>query len=240
MTKTKLFLLTIIFFITNLTAQQMNSIKKYNEIISEVKKEFAPDKRTSIFDVEVKEAGDKFVLSGETNIPDAKEKLISKINDKNVVDEIKTLPEKYLGDKVYGVVVLSVANIRTNPANSAEMATQALLGTPVKVLKKERGWFLVQTPDKYIGWTDFDGIELMNQEEFNEWENFKKVIVTSIYGFSYSKSDLESTPVSDIVAGDIFKFLEIEGKFVKVQYPDKRIAFISSNEVENYTQLVRQ
>ncbi len=234
MTITKLFLLTIIFFITNLTAQQMNSIKKYNEIISEVKKEFAPDKRTSIFDVEVKEAGDKFVLSGETNLPDAKEKLISKINDKNVVDEIKTLPEKYLGDKVYGVVVLSVANIRTNPANSAEMATQALLGTPVKVLKKERGWFLVQTPDKYIGWTDFDGIELMNQEEFNEWENFKKVIVTSIYGFSYSKSDLESTPVSDIVAGDIFKFLEIEGKFVKVQYPDKRIAFISSNEVENY------
>ena len=48
----------------------------------------------------------------------------------------------------------------------------------------------------------------MNQEEFNEWENSKKVIVTSIYGFSYSKSDLESTPVSDIIAGHILNFLK--------------------------------
>ncbi len=75
----------------------------------------------------------------------------------------------------------------------------------------------------------------MNQSEFNDWENSQKVIVTSIYGFSHSKNDIESSPVSDITAGDIFKFLGIEGKFVKVEYPDKRTAFISSNEVENYS-----
>ena len=138
MLKVKLIFVTLLFLLTNLTAQQMSSIKKYQEIISKVKKEFAPDKRTAIFDVEVKESGNKILLTGETNLPSAKEKLISEINDKNVVDEIKTLPEKYLGDKVFGVVVLSVANVRTKPANSAEMATQALLGTPVKVLKKKK------------------------------------------------------------------------------------------------------
>jgi hypothetical protein len=34
------------------------------------------------------------------------------------------------------------------------MASQAILGTPVKILKKKGGWYLVQTPDEYLGWTD--------------------------------------------------------------------------------------
>ncbi len=138
MLKVKLIFVTLLFLITNLTAQQMNSIKKYQEIINEVKKEFAQDKRTAIFDVEVEESGNKILLTGETNLPEAKEELLSKINDKNIIDEIQTLPEKSLGNKIYGVVVLSVANIRTMPENAAEMATQALLGTPVKVFKKKK------------------------------------------------------------------------------------------------------
>ena len=71
MLKVKLIFITLLFLITNITAQQMNSINKYKEIISEVKKEFAPDKRTAIFNVEVKESGSNIVLSGETNIPEA-------------------------------------------------------------------------------------------------------------------------------------------------------------------------
>ena len=235
MIKLKIIFISALFFITNLTAQQMNQIQKYKEIVSEIKNEFAPDKRTAIFDIEVSESGDKIKLSGETNIPAAKEKLISKINDSKIVDEIEVLPDKKLGDKIYGVVNLSVANVRTHHENSAEMATQALLGTPLKIYKRSRGWFLVQTPDNYIGWMDFDGVELMNDEEFKNWENSKKVIVNSIYGFSHSSADGESLPVSDIVEGDLFKFLGLEGKFVKVEYPDKRIAYISADLVENYS-----
>ncbi len=235
MIKLKIVFLSALFFITNLTAQNMNQIENYNQIISEIKNEFAPDKRTAIFDVEVSKDGNKIKLAGETNIPSAKEKLLSKIDDKNLIDEVKVLPDEKLGDKIYGVVKLSVANIRTNPENSAEMATQALLGTPLKIYKRSRGWFLVQTPDKYIGWMDFDGSELMNEAEFNEWENSPKVIVTAAYGFSFSGTDKDATPVSDIVEGDIIKFLSIDGSFVKVEYPDKRTAYISSDKVENYS-----
>ncbi len=235
MLKLNLIITAILFLIINLTAQQMNTINKYKEIISEVKKEFAPDKRTAIFNVEVTESGNKIILTGETNLPKAKEKLISKIDNKNINDEIEVLPAKDLGDKIYGIVKLSVANIRTEPKNSAEMATQAILGTPIKIYKKYHGWYLVQTPDNYIGWMDYDGSQLMNLDEFNAWENSKKVIVTTIYGFSHSSAEKESIPVSDIVEGDIFKFLGIEGKFVKVEYPDNRVAYISSSEIENYS-----
>ena len=46
---------------------------------------------------------------------------------------------------------MSVANLRGKPAESAELLSQAILGTPLRLLKKERGWYYVQTPDDYSG-----------------------------------------------------------------------------------------
>ncbi len=232
----KLILITAIFLITNLKAQEMNSIDNYKKIVNEVKTKFAPDKRTAIFNVEVTQAEDKIILKGETNLPEAKEKLLSKIIDKNLIDEIELLPEKSLGENIFGIVNLSVANIRTAHENSAEMATQALMGTPVKIYKKFHGWFLAQTPDNYIGWIDNDGVQLMDDNEFTDWRNSKKAIVTVSYGFSRTSPDEKSLPVSDIVEGDIFKFLSEDGNYFKVEYPDKRIAFISSDKIQGYAE----
>ena len=58
--------------------------------------------------------------------------------DKTVKDEITVLPSTVLGDKRYGVINLSVANLRVAPEHSAEMATQSLLGTAVRVFNKKR------------------------------------------------------------------------------------------------------
>ena len=72
------------------------------------------------------------------------------------------LPDSTLGTKKFGIINLSVANIRSEPKHPAELATQAMLGTCVNVLKEENGWYLIQTPDKYISWVDDDGIALVN------------------------------------------------------------------------------
>ncbi len=40
-----------------------------------------------------------------------------------------------------------------------------MLGTCVNVLKEENGWYLIQTPDKYISWVDDDGIVLVDQKK---------------------------------------------------------------------------
>ena len=55
----------------------------------------------------------------------------------------------------YGVVNISVCNLRRTADFDAEMVSQALLGTPVHVLQiSENGnpWPQVQTPDSYTGW----------------------------------------------------------------------------------------
>ena len=51
--------------------------------------------------------------------------------------------------KEYGVVDISVCNLRATPDYDAEMVSQALLGTPVHILQlaDKNNWPQVQTPD---------------------------------------------------------------------------------------------
>ena len=60
-------LLFLFFTITNLYAQELN-MEIINGIIDDVKTKYAPDKRTAIFEVNIKEDNNEYVLSGETNI----------------------------------------------------------------------------------------------------------------------------------------------------------------------------
>ncbi|MGE5401436.1 MAG: NlpC/P60 family protein [Ignavibacteriales bacterium] len=207
-----------------------------NNLIDKVKQQYAPDKRTAVFNVTAADENGTVSLKGETNLPQAKENLLAELNkaNKNVKDGIALLPAKELNGKTFGIIDLSVANIRTNHEHSAEMATQGLLGTPVNVLKKEDGWYLIQTPDDYIAWVDGDGVTTMTKQDYDEWNKAEKVIYTAFYGFSFTAPDINSEHVSDLVKGDILKLAGKENGFVKAEYPDKRIAFIPEAECQQF------
>jgi hypothetical protein len=235
--KTRILILIIISIALNLIAQDKFDMEQIQSIIEEVKIKFAPDKRTAIFDVAVENlSADRhyengsLILKGETNLPEAKDELLQKLNEYKISDQIENLPEAELEDKTYGLINLSVANLRTKPDHQAEMATQALLGTPIKILKKEKGWYLVQTPDEYISWVDGTGLFRVNYDSLTEWLNSEKIIYTNDFGFSYSAPDENSERVSDLVIGDLLKYSGEEKGFCKVIYPDGKTAFIKSEE----------
>jgi len=107
------------------------------------------------------------------------------------------------------------------------------MGTPIKVLKKgQDGYYLVQTPDGYISWLDDDGVQFMDKNEFNSWISSDKVIFTANYGLCYSNPDDKSQTVSDLVAGNILKYLGNEQNYYKVEYPDKRIGYIKKDDAK--------
>jgi len=204
------------------------------KIIEEIRTKYAADKRTAIFNINFT-SEEKFVyLSGETNLPEAKKELLSLLEKSNVVDQIIMLPSVDLGTKIYGIVNLSVADVRTKPEHSAELATQVLLGSRLKILKSSGEWYLVQCEDDYIGWMDNDGVYLMDHEKFDEWNKTKKIIVTAPFTFSYSEGNVYSTPVSDVVQGNLLKFISCKEDFIKVEFPDERIAFILNDQVQDY------
>jgi hypothetical protein len=228
-----LFLLLIIS--SNILSQENKAMEKINSIITEVKEKFAPDKRVAIFNLEVTEAENKFIIKGETNLADSKSEFVKMMNDTDIKFEnlIEMLPSEKLGENKFGVVNLSVANIRYKPDHPAELATQAILGTPIKILKKgEDGFYLVQTPDNYIAWLDDDGFTFMNETELNNWLTSPKIIYTKEFGFSYSEADDKSQTVSDLVAGNLLKIIGEDSDFFLVNYPDGRTAYIKKDEAE--------
>ena len=231
---------TIYFFIVLLifaSCKKNDAIKsKLSDEIAAIKTKYAPDKRVALFNVEVVKQKENYLLKGESNLPEGVTALKDKLKGENIsyIDSIQVLPSKHLDGKIFGLVNISVANLRSNPKHSAELATQALLGTPVKILKKEDSWSLIQTPDKYLAWVDEGGIVPVTASDLSSWKSLPKIIFTNITGSTYSKSDIQSQVVSDIVAGSVLVLLDEENEFYKVRYPDDRLAYVNKSEAQLY------
>lgn len=229
-------LLTLSILFTACKTDTTPEEDQVDALISSTKETFAPDKRVAIFDIEVEKKPQGYHIKGVTNLPDALESFRGALKNQNIsyTDSIEVLPSATLEGKVQGLVTVSVANLRGNPAHSAEMVTQATLGTPLKVYQTERNWYRVQTPDHYLGWVDSGGVELMDKTLFDEWQASNKLIYTQTYGNAFAEADTASQVVSDLVFGDILQLTSEQGNFYAVSYPDGRKAFISKSEAAPY------
>lgn len=206
------------------------SLNLYGDILSQIRNEFAPDKRTDIFNLAIADGA----LEVETTREDALIKFRSLIKEKKdgvpVLVE-KLLPARELGEKVFGIVRLSVSNHRQEPAHSSEMVTQSLLGTPVQLLKKHKGYYLVRTPDRYISWLSAEEVSPLTNLEMEFWKKAKRAVYIPEYGHSFIAASSESVPVSDLVSGNILEVIGNSKKFSKVKYPDGRLAWILKKEL---------
>jgi len=186
------------------------------QAVDAVRRQYAPDGRVALFQVTADSTGR---LTGKTNLPEARQALLARLDQQRIPyqDAIQVLPAPVLGEQVYAVVNVSVADLRSQPRDAAELATQALLGMPLKVWDKERGWYQSQTPDQYIAWVDFGGIQRMTKAELDRWMAAEKLIYTRPFGFCYSQPDAAAEPVSDLVAGNQLVLEKEEKKFYRVR-----------------------
>lgn len=225
---------TIKLFILLLVVALVANAQDVTKTISNLKNKYAPDKRVAIFDISAAKKDNIIELKGETNCKKAVDELLDSLTKEKVkfVNSIDILPSEKLKGKIHAVVTLSCVNGRGKGAHSAEMITQALLGTPLNVIKanEDEDWYMVQTPDNYLCWVDDDAIQLMDDKEFEDWRNAAKVIFTKEYGHCYEAASNKSDYVSDLVAGNILKSLGEENGYTKVEFPDKRVAYINNNE----------
>ena len=223
----------------NNAPKRIKADSSITQIIESFTQRFAPDKRTAIFQIDAFKQNNQLILTGRTNLFGAKSFLLDRLKTEKVaiVDQIKTLPEPELEDKVYGLVEVSVCNIRYSPKHAGELASQALMGTPVRILEKENnGWLLIQTPDQYISWVDRGAITMMSKEGIDRWKAIPKVIYTYSYGSAYSEPDQESVIVSDLVAGCMMELVAEKGDFYQVLFADQRTGFVPKKESNVYNE----
>ncbi|VBB43471.1 conserved exported hypothetical protein [uncultured Paludibacter sp.] len=216
---------------------QNNDIRR---IVDEIQTKYVPDQRVLEYNIDIKQQDNTPTLTGVVSDVQVYQELINSLKTASVpfVDSIRVLPDKKaIGEKCWAFVPLSVINISNKPLFSAEIVSQTLMGTPIKLLDKSRGgWTQIQTPDGYIGWTntDLDGITEQQRKAYNAKE---KLIVTAHNAVVYEKGNKKSAVVSDVVMGNL---LALEGKygdaeFCAVSLPDGRKGFISTAETLPFT-----
>ena len=226
-----LIIFCISFCLQLLTGCRIYQEKEITNLLSRIRKKYAPDSRIALFNVNVDRNG-QMTVEGETNISAAFYELDSIVKEDFPKVDLKValLPDTSLDSLTLGLITVSVSNLRPAPSHSAELVTQAILGTPVKVLKKEYNWYLIQTPDSYLGWIPERSLVMITQKELNRYNRSERIIFTDLTGTCYALPDEHSQPVSDIVAGSILETTGSKPGFREVQFPDGRSGYIDLDQ----------
>ena len=234
----KIFKLLFFVFISILIScgEKPNTIADLENLHASIKKEYAPDKRIDLFEIQFISKGNRSILKGATTNTKALTVLLDSLKNRKLefTNHVRILPDTAVGNKTYAIGNNSVINIRSKPKHSAELGTQGLLGMQLRVLDKKGDFYRVQTPDKYISWVDHGGIKRMDKVEFDKWNQKRKIIFTATSGTVYSQKDIKSTPVSDIVFGGIVALIKEHTTFYEIAYPDTRIGFIKKQDAVLY------
>lgn len=140
----------------------------------------------------------------------------------------------------FGVVKYSANFMRAKPDYEAGLETQALMGTPVKILSSNRYWLEISTPD-YTAWTTDMGVVQMDSTTLEEYIAAPKCICTALWSEILASPKKDAARISDLVVGDLLRIkVNADGKtlktksFIPVILPDGKEGYIKSSDAESF------
>ena len=237
--KIQLWIVCSLFVLLSCFQQDNKAIfAEWKVLIDSVRLQYVPDRRDDVFDIAISHQEGKPVLRGVTSVAEAKTDLFNRIQAicPDVIDSIRVLPDEMLEGRIYGVANVSVADLRTAPGYSAEMATQLLLGVSMQLLQARQGWYQVKTPEGYVAWIQRGTMVRMNHEQFRQWEEAPKIIFTDDYGFAYEMPDANRQRLSDLVFGSLLKYEGDEGAYYRVRFPDGREGYVLKSQSRTFSE----
>lgn len=154
----------------------------------------------------------------------------------------------------FGLIRIAVAPLREEPSHAAEMGSQLVLGTPVKLAGIAGGEFWeVTAPDGYHGYIHQSSIEPLTDEAATRWKSADRVIVTADIAWL---KNMDGTPAGYAPFGSVltpadWNKLNIEPEGAKAGYvllelPDGKLAegnvydFAIFSDFAGKTLIVRQ
>ncbi|MDO8835582.1 MAG: hypothetical protein Q7V01_08295, partial [Vicinamibacterales bacterium] len=150
------------------------------EALAPLKARFAPDRRLAVFDVSVQRTETGVTVTGEVEQADARDAVTHALQAAGlgpVTNTVAVLPDPSLGATRFGIVRVSVANVRGRAAHSAEMVTQTVMGWTARILKLQSGWYFVHTePDGYLGWIEELQLSVVDDAGLAAWNSGSRVI----------------------------------------------------------------
>jgi hypothetical protein len=114
------------------------------------------------------------------------------------------------------------------------MVSEAMMGTPVKVLRKKNYWFQIQTPDLYLGWIDSRGIAQKTEAEMAAWKKSRRFVFARLIGHVVDAPGKNAQNVSDLVMSNLFEVISIVNKYLQIRLPDGRTGFVNKSDCISY------
>ena len=236
--KIKSLIIAFALVLTSLAAMAVTPDKA----LADLKQRIAPDKRTAIWDVKATQQGRKWVLSGTVGTQAQKKAILAamlKNGYSGFTDKITVLEDGIPASRKWAQVKLSIATLRTEPKHSAEIATQGIMGAPVKVLQKADDWYRVQMADDYIAYVPESSLSFKTEAQMKAWRKAKRYIVTAYDSRLVTQPHGDET-VSDLVMGNILEYKASQGNWLKLATPDGRVGWVDAADVAELSQWSQQ
>ena len=234
----KSLIIAFVLAMTSLVAMAITPVEALNDL----KQRIAPDNRTAVWDVQATQQGSKWVVSGTVGTQ-AQKKAIQAAMIKNgysgYTDKITVLEDGIPAARKWALIKLSIATLRTEPKHSAEMATQGIMGSPLKVLQKCDDWYRVQMSDDYIAYVPESSLAFKTEAQMKAWRKAKRYIVTAYDSRLVTEPHGDET-VSDLVMGNILELKAEQGRWYKLATPDGRVGWVDAADVAELSQWSQQ
>ena len=209
------------------------------DVLKAVKAQVAPDTRLTVFDVKAEPKDGALEVTGEVDSAASRDAVLQALRAAGhaaVADKIAVLPDPAFGARHFAVTTVSVATMKSKPSHPAELGNQLIMGMPVKILKRENGWYYSQSlGDRYLGWMEPDHLALVTREELDTFLAASRLVVTVPFTVAREGQASDAQPVADLVLGNILLAGNANGNgWRAVRLPDGRTGFVEETALMDY------
>lgn len=142
-------------------------------IVTAVGRQYAADPRSSVYEIDVADTEDGFVLFGTTTSAKAAESLREGIGglsaSTRVRFEIEVIDEGPAETGTRAVVTAAIAPMLAGPRISQSTLSQVALGHPLRILREHGRWYQCRSADDYLGWVHRGYVRRFEPSEDPAW-----------------------------------------------------------------------
>ena len=145
--------------------------------------------------------------------------------------------------KRMAVIGFSESYLREQPAYTAELGTQALMGSVVEIIAEEGYWKQVVTSEPYTAWCTDLGLVEMKHDRLAAYIAAPKYICTALHSTVREGASMEEDQISDLAMGCLVRVVMTEGKkpkpsvrkgWAEVMLPDGRKGWTPAGDLEEF------
>ena len=211
------------------------------QIVEKVKERHAPDSRLELYQIDLKRSGSRIFVMGEMTDVRIKTHLLDSLRkakpEYTVVDSVTLLPGKDMSPNSYGIVRISVAHMRRQPARSSELVSQTLLGTVLRLYKERDGFYFIHNWDRYLGWVAKSSLVRVDSLSAARWQEGSRAVCVANYGLVRDRSHTGGNIIVDLVPGAVLKRVGRRGGWIKVETPDGSTGWVEKDQIMDEAEL---